>query len=564
MEKTNKKNHNEKQSVKMKKLAMGVILSAILGGTFLVFTIITNSNMKNALTKQTELTNYTNQYRLASKTLTYAVQSYSATGNPVFYDNYFKELNTDKNRDKALEGMKDCGLSQEEWDYIDQISTMSNNLVPLEEKAMESVKNGDLQAAITSVFGDEYEETVHKINELSDELISKIDHRLQINTNRAQTLSFLFQFAVVVAFVFVMIEIICFLRFASKELLSPILAVEKQMAYLAKGNLSENFDLQENSSEVGKMIHAINEMKVNLKEMIKEITYVLTEMANDNFDLTIEKEYIGEFSDIKDSLNVILENMNQTLSSVSLAAVQISDGSDQLAGASQDLAEGSTNQAGLVDKLVSSMSAMDESMRKNLDISKTSEKSSSTAMISLTKGNEKLQELIVAIEEISKHSIEIGSIIETINGIASQTNLLALNAAIEAARAGEVGKGFAVVAEQVKSLAAASQEAAGGTTVLIQATVDAVQRGIDITKETTSEIEDVVIKTKSSFEMTSEMVISLEEELTSIYDINQAITQIATVAENNSATAEETAATSEEQSAQASMMRELAQRFKLR
>ncbi|MEG1741416.1 MAG: HAMP domain-containing protein, partial [Acetivibrio sp.] len=299
MEKTNKKNHNEKQSVKMKKLAMGVILSAILGGTFLVFTIITNSNMKNALTKQTELTNYTNQYRLASKTLTYAVQSYSATGNPVFYDNYFKELNTDKNRDKALEGMKDCGLSQEEWDYIDQISTMSNNLVPLEEKAMESVKNGDLQAAITSVFGDEYEETVHKINELSDELISKIDHRLQINTNRAQTLSFLFQFAVVVAFVFVMIEIICFLRFASKELLSPILAVEKQMAYLAKGNLSENFDLQENNSEVGKMIHAINEMKVNLKEMIKEITYVLTEMANDNFDLTIEKEYIGEFSDIK-------------------------------------------------------------------------------------------------------------------------------------------------------------------------------------------------------------------------------------------------------------------------
>lgn len=559
---TTKKKIN--QSVKMKRLAIGMVACTIIGGLFLVLTIFSNNYLKKALSDQNALTYYTNQYRLASKTLTYAVQSYAATGEQKYLDDYEKELNTDKNRDLSLAGMEQIGLSQEEKNYIDQIAELSNGLVPLEEMAFKVAGEGNLTAAMESVFGSEYENTVVKINQLSNEVITKIGDRMQGKVDSLVRITLIFETMVVLAFLFVIIEILFFIKFSKKELLMPIQIVEKQLSYLADGNLSEALVMQGDETEVGRMIHAVQSMKANLKEMIYEITRVLNEMADGNFKGAVRVEYVGEFSAIKDSLNKILNDMNDTLSTVQEVAEQVHGGSVQLADAAQNIAEGSTNQANLVENLVVSMSNMDESMKKNVEIGKKSEELSNMASDSLGKGTEKLQELIQAIGRISEQSVRIGTIIETINGIATQTNLLALNAAIEAARAGEAGKGFAVVADQVKKLATASSEAAGGTTQLIQATVEAVQRAITITNETEAEIEEVLVKTKSSKDMTIKMVKSLEKEVKSINDINEDINQVAVVVENNSAVAEETAATSEEQSAQSDIMQEIVGKFQLR
>lgn len=553
-----------KQSVKMKRLAIGMVTCTIIGGLFLVLTIFSNNYLKKALSDQNALTYYTNQYRLASKTLTYAVQSYAATGEQKYLDDYEKELNTDKNRDLSLAGMEQIGLSQEEKNYIDQIAELSNGLVPLEELAFKVAGEGNLTAAMESVFGSDYESTVVKINQLSNEVITKIGDRMQGEVDSLARITLLFETMVVLAFLFVIIEILVFITFTKKELLMPIQIVEKQLNYLADGNLSEVLAMQGDETEVGRMIHAVQSMKTNLKEMIYEITRVLNEMADGNFKGVVRVDYVGEFSAIKESLNKILNDMNGTLSTVQEVAEQVHGGSVQLADAAQNMAEGSTNQANLVENLVVSMSNMDESMKKNVEIGKKSEELSNMASDSLGKGNEKLQELVQAIGGINEQSVRIGTIIETINGIATQTNLLALNAAIEAARAGEAGKGFAVVADQVKKLAAASSEAAGGTTQLIQATVEAVQRAITITNETEAEIEEVLVKTKNSKDMTIEMVKSLEKELKYINDINEDINQVAVVVENNSAVSEETAATSEEQNAQSDIMQEIVGKFQLR
>lgn len=553
-----------KQSVKMKRLAIGMVTCTIIGGLFLVLTIFSNNYLKKALSDQNALTYYTNQYRLASKTLTYAVQSYAATGEQKYLDDYEKELNTDKNRDLSLAGMEQIGLSQEEKNYIDQIAELSNGLVPLEELAFKVAGEGNLTAAMESVFGSDYESTVVKINQLSNEVITKIGDRMQGEVDSLARITLLFETMVVLAFLFVIIEILVFINFTKKELLMPIQIVEKQLNYLADGNLSEVLAMQGDETEVGRMIHAVQSMKTNLKEMIYEITRVLNEMADGNFKGVVRVDYVGEFSAIKESLNKILNDMNGTLSTVQEVAEQVHGGSVQLADAAQNMAEGSTNQANLVENLVVSMSNMDESMKKNVEIGKKSEELSNMASDSLGKGNEKLQELVQAIGGINEQSVRIGTIIETINGIATQTNLLALNAAIEAARAGEAGKGFAVVADQVKKLAAASSEAAGGTTQLIQATVEAVQRAITITNETEAEIEEVLVKTKNSKDMTIEMVKSLEKELKYINDINEDINQVAVVVENNSAVSEETAATSEEQNAQSDIMQEIVGKFQLR
>ena len=142
--------------------------------------------------------------------------------------------------------------------------------------------------------------------------------------------------------------------------------------------------------------------------------------------------------------------------------------------------------------------------------------------------------------------------------------VLSLNAAIEAARAGEAGRGFAVVAEQVKRLANQSSEAASGTTVLIQGTVESVFTGIRLADEVAISMNGVMDGARIATGAMGDMAETLEGNLISIQEINQAVSQVASVVENNSATAEETAATSEQQSAQVDTLNRLVMRFKLK
>ena len=178
-------------------------------------------------------------------------------------------------------------------------------------------------------------------------------------------------------------------------------------------------------------------------------------------------------------------------------------------------------------------------------------------------GNAKMQELKVAIGEISKCSEEIHSIIQVIEDIASQTNLLSLNASIEAARAGEAGRGFAVVAEQVKNLAEQSTEAAGETTKLIESTIDAVNKGIAIAEETEDSMDQVMEEAEASTKRMVDMAQALQAEVSSVQQIDENIAHVAGIVDNNSASSQETAAVSEEQSAQVHTMLQLMHQFQI-
>ena len=206
---------------------------------------------------------------------------------------------------------------------------------------------------------------------------------------------------------------------------------------------------------------------------------------------------------------------------------------------------------------------MSVSMEANAREAEESVKLSSAAGVKLQAGNEKMQELKVAIAEISKCSEQIGTIISTIEDIASQTNLLALNAAIEAARAGEAGRGFAVVAEQVKNLAEESANAAGETTKLIETTIEAVGKGINIADETVADMEEVMAGAIAATEKMGQIAEMLEENVEHMHRVNKSISEVSSVVDNNSATSEETAAVSEEQKAQVETMVLLMDKFKL-
>lgn len=215
-----------------------------------------------------------------------------------------------------------------------------------------------------------------------------------------------------------------------------------------------------------------------------------------------------------------------------------------------------------MSELVKAFEQMTQTMERNVDKAQESVNIASKAGATLAQGNAKMQELKSAIGEISKCSEQIGTIIGTIEDIASQTNLLSLNAAIEAARAGEAGKGFAVVADQVKSLAEESARAAGETTKLIETAIHAVDRGIAIADQTAENMDAVMEGASEATETMSQIAVMLQNDVEHMRNVRSNLQQVSAVVDNNSATSQETAAVSEEQKAQVESMVELMDHFK--
>lgn len=536
-------------------VGVGVILLILFTAINIVVSITNADQLESVL--------YLNQYRLGSKTLTSEVQSYAVTGNQIYYDNYYKELEVDKNRDVALAGLRENDITDEELEGFSQIASMSNNLVPLEVEAMEKAGQGDLIGAMALVFGDEYETTVQQINKFTDECIANIQNRISKKQSMLLLVMYVSEILFVVSFIYIVKKIADAINFSKKELLVPIVKVSDQMTELAKGSFAKEMDMQADESEVGKMVEAIAFMKQNFSNMIYEISDVLGQMGSGNYHVEVTQEYVGDFVQIKESLVKIIADMKQVLQTIKDTATEVDGGSEQLSKAAMDLADGCTVQSTKVSEVAEMVRQMATSMEEKAQDAQDTVMLSSQAGELLMAGNEKMQELKVAITEISKCSEEISTIIATIEDISSQTNLLSLNASIEAARAGEAGRGFAVVAEQVKKLAEESAQAAGETTVLIERTVETVEKGIAIADETVKNMEEVMSGAKASTEKMAQMADELREEANNMYIINENVSAVAEIVDNNSATSEETAAVSEEQTAQVATMVQMLSQFKI-
>ena len=561
-DKTTKKvtlGQEEQLNILVKKTVTIIIITAVL----MVLSYVSIVLLTVANTRQLAVTMALNQYREGSQDLTSAVQSYAVTGEQQYYDAYMQELNVDKNREAARAILEDKGLEADEWALLDQIASMSEGLVPLEEEAMKDVANGDLIGAQEVVFGQNYEETIQKINTVTDDLIEDVQDRLASDKGVYGWIQLLAQLAVTAIVVVLVKQIMSTIKFAKKELLIPIKETSAQMVHLAKGDFGQPFDLVEDTTEVGTMVTSINNMKKTTHDIIGEISLILEEMGKGNYRTEIQKNYIGDYELIKESFLKINEKMRETFQMLRDVMGQIDSGSDQLASASQDLAEGCTEQAVQVQQIVEAMQEISETMESNARAAGESVELSNAAGKTLMEGNEKMSQLIEAIKEINVCSEQISTIIEAIEDIAAQTNLLSLNAAIEAARAGEAGRGFAVVADQVKKLAEESAAAAGRTTTLIESTISAVDKGIAIAGKTAEDMNKVMEGAMESTKKMNSIAELLEEAVARVEEVNSTVTTISEVVNNNSAASEETAAVSEEQLAQVETMVQMMSQFKL-
>ncbi|MEG2500332.1 MAG: methyl-accepting chemotaxis protein [Oscillospiraceae bacterium] len=343
----------------------------------------------------------------------------------------------------------------------------------------------------------------------------------------------------------------------------PITACKDRLLLLAEGNLTAPVPDIKAKDETGMLADATVTIVDALNGMIGDVGYLLGEMANGNFDIKSKNRevYVGDFSALLDSVREINSNLSDALTQINIASDQVSGGSDQVSAGAQALSQGATEQASSVEELAASITEISAQVRQNAESAKNASSLSIETSESVTIGNNKMQELIAAMGDISRSSQEIGKVIKTIEDIAFQTNILALNAAVEAARAGAAGKGFAVVADEVRNLASKSAEAAKGTTELIAGSVASVKRGTTLADDTAKALTAVVTDTTEVTRIINEISSASDEQATSIAQVTLGVDQISSVVQTNSATAEESAAASEELSGQAQMLKDLVAQF---
>ncbi len=233
---------------------------------------------------------------------------------------------------------------------------------------------------------------------------------------------------------------------------------------------------------------------------------------------------------------------------------QTSSAAGQVSGSSQSLAQGASEQAAALEETTSALEEMSSMTKRNADTAQQAAALSSEAQKSANKGNEAMNKMSGAINDIQKSASETAKIIKVIDEIAFQTNLLALNAAVEAARAGEAGKGFAVVAEEVRNLAMRSAEAAKNTAAMIEESVNNSKNGVAIAVEVGKNLEEITTAATKVNSLVGEIAAASKEQAQGIDQVNTAVAQMDKVTQSNAAAAEESAAAAEELSSQALQM----------
>ena len=320
----------------------------------------------------------------------------------------------------------------------------------------------------------------------------------------------------------------------------------------------------DSNDEIGILSKSFEHTIRRLRDYIGEISAMLEAIAGGDLTAEITQEYVGDFASIRTSLNDILQRLNSTMGQIVTSAEHVSGGADQMSTASQALSQGSMEQTGAVEALEKTIRSVTDSIKQTAENVQRAREQVGGMGLSLTEGNEKMQEMINAMGEITRSSNQIEKIIKTIDYISFHTNILAVKAAIEAARAGTAGKGFAVVADEVRNLAAKSAEASKSTSALIGRSIAAVNQGTQIADATGRQLESVVAGAHAIVETINGIAADAKTQAEAVEQIQEQVGQITGVVQTNSSTAEESAATSQELSAQANVLRQLVKTFHLR
>ena len=343
------------------------------------------------------------------------------------------------------------------------------------------------------------------------------------------------------------------------------------VAALENGNLDIRFpqsDYDEDTKHIAFEQNVIEDaVKTSIdiiKDYVDEIAAKLTAIADNNFNISIDRNYVGDFGLIKDSIGMITDSVTKLVSEIQLSTSQVEHGSVQISQSTQELMASFEQQSATMSELKEAVGILTNKTQKNASDAQSANSLSGQVQAAAATGTKHMEDMSAVMGEIRQSSEDIARVASIIEGIAFQTNLLALNASVEAARAGEHGKGFAVVAEEVRSLAGRSAQAAKDTSDMISKSLSRSVEGVSKSAETAEALQKIVEITAGVTDMVSNIANGSKEQAEEIRKIQSSIESIHSGAADNADAVQRNASVSEELSNQASTLMSLVERFKIR
>ncbi|MGD6818761.1 methyl-accepting chemotaxis protein [Metabacillus sp. 113a] len=525
-----------------------IVLASVLVlslGIIACLTLLVNGMIGRgeAFDRQLEYQQLAAELESASDYLTNEVRNHVQFGEQEHLDNYWKEVNETKTRDRVVTRLKELGAPEELLSLVEEAKKKSDTLIQLEDAAMRAVEEEDFDKARELVFGKEYEEGKAQILVPIDKFQKDLADWAHAQTEETSIAMKNYLIMTSVSMVLLMLVILSSLLLFMRKI-SPLKEMTAIAESVSGGNLAAGKVKADTKDEVGVLGRSFNTMVDNLRTLIQEIGQTSEQVAASAEELSASAEQSSTAAEA-------ITSVTQELASGSekqLNAVSESSGyQDQMAENAIQIA----SRADLVS--ASARTASDKALEGNESIV--------TSIQQMESIQENVAELADVIKELGSRSHEIGKIVDVITGIADQTNLLALNAAIEAARAGEQGKGFAVVADEVRKLAEQSASSANQISNLIKLIRQSTSLAVSGMNTTTREVSEgitVVNKAGESFkgiiQSTEGVADEMEAMSGTVKDLVKSMEKVADAAKAISLVAEQTlegaqmnAASSEEQ-----------------
>jgi methyl-accepting chemotaxis protein len=312
-----------------------------------------------------------------------------------------------------------------------------------------------------------------------------------------------------------------------------------------RGSFATKMDMNGKQGYTKTLSELLNQLSNVTDEAMNDIMRVAKALANADLTQKIEKPYPGLFGQTKDGVNTTVDNLKNLVNEVKVSVDSIGTASKEIASGNTDLSQRTEEQASSLEETAASMEELTSTVKQNADNAKQANQLAHSASSVAEKGGAVVQEVVGTMSSINESSRKIVDIISVIDGIAFQTNILALNAAVEAARAGEQGRGFAVVAAEVRNLAQRSAAAAKEIKTLIGDSTEKVEIGTKLVDDAGKTMEEIVNAVKRVTDIMSEISAASAEQSQGIEQVNQAITQMDEVTQQNAALVEEAAAAAE-------------------
>ena len=571
MEKIKKRITNLKVAGKLKVYRMTVlVMTVFLVLVALISTLVIRSNIEKitevwspSLEYLQDLETMTAKYRI--KQYQHLVESDAAVMNSC--EEEIKKLESQiQDTDAKLEAIMSANSkAQKGQDDYEVANAAWEKYRGASDEILQLSREGKQQEASKLMTGEVYED----YKSFSKKLTILCD-KFQVELDQAKTMA---NVCTVIIFIVIVaaglaIAVVTTLigKIITNSITEPVEQIDAAVASLRKGELS-NVEMltYESEDELGDTIRNLKEAMGILADYVREISVEVKAIAQGDLtrngdDIT---DFLGDFSELKTSLLYILKRFNSTLTEISNLAEQVSSNSSEVENASKSLADGATEQAGVIEELNATIDTVVDMAE---DTAKETQNASARVKASANKANEekeKMNELLTEMEHITEISKEIGNIITDIEDIASQTNLLSLNASIEAARAGEAGKGFAVVADQIGKLAADSAKSAVNTRDLIDKTLVEIEKGNTITRTTADAFNQIIADMESFAELAENTMEKANSQAESLEQIGQGIEQLSGVVQGNAASSEENTAISINLAEGAAKMHDRVNIFKL-